>query len=135
MATFNKFNQTVEDIAHGAHDFSADTLVVALTNTAPTASDSTLADITEISYTDLSSRELTVNASGQTSGVYALEVADLTLNATGTVPEFRYVVIYNFSTGSDRLIGWYDRESAVNLEDGDSFTVEFTDAGVFFEIS
>ena len=48
MAAFEKFNQFVEDVAHGVHDFSANQIVVALTDTDPTASSSTLSQITEV---------------------------------------------------------------------------------------
>ena len=35
MATFNKFNQFVADIANKVHNLGSDTLKVGLTNTAP----------------------------------------------------------------------------------------------------
>ena len=48
MATFNKFNQFVEDRANGVHNLGTDTLKFMLTNTAPVATNSVKADITEI---------------------------------------------------------------------------------------
>lgn len=135
MASFNKFNSFVEEIAHGSHNMSSDQLTVALTNSAPTATDSTLTDITQISYTNLSSRNLTRTSSGQTGGTYALVLEDLTLTASGSVPEFRYAVIYNSTSTGDLLIGWYDRGSGVTLSDGESVKLDFTEAQTLFELS
>ena len=52
MATFNKFNQFVEDLAKKVHNLNSDTLKVALSNTAPVAANAVFADITEISEPD-----------------------------------------------------------------------------------
>src|SRR6476660_6985201 len=95
MPAYNKFNSFVEALAEKVHNLQSDTLRVALTNTAPVATNTVLANITEISYTNLSSRILTVTSSAQTSGTYALSIADLVLTASGTVGPFRYPVIYN----------------------------------------
>ena len=136
MATFNKFNSFVEELAHGAHDLDNDQLTVALTNDAPTAANSVLADLTEIAYTNLSSRNLTRTSSGQTGGTYAIVLEDLTLTASGgSVAEFRYAVIYNSTAVGGPLIGWYDRGSGVILQDGESITLDFTEAQTLLEIS
>ena len=93
MATGNKFNSFVEALAEKVHNLGSDTLKVALTNSAPVATNTVLANITEVSYTNLSSRTLSVSSSSQTSGTYKLVIADLVLTATGAVGPFRYVVI------------------------------------------
>lgn len=136
MATFNAFNQFVEDLAHAVHDFSADQLVVALTNAAnaPSASaDAVLADITTIAYTNLSSRNITTSSSGQTSGTYSLVLTDLVLTASGAVATFRYVVIYNDTptAPADPLICWYDYGGDVTLADTETFTIDFAAGGLF----
>ncbi|MBK7515448.1 MAG: hypothetical protein IPI51_07510 [Betaproteobacteria bacterium] len=46
MASFQKFNQFVEDLAKGVHNLSTGQLKVALTNTAPVAANSVYADLT-----------------------------------------------------------------------------------------
>ena len=128
MATFNKFNAFVEHLAEKVHNLGSDQLVVALTNTAPTASNSVLADLTQISYTNLSSRNITTTASSQTSGTYRLILQDLVLTASGgSVGPFRYVVIYNDTPTSpaDPLIGYYDYGSALTLADGETLTIDF----------
>ena len=134
MATYNKFNQFVEDLAHKVHDLSSDTLTVALcaAANAPVATNSVLADLTEIAYTNLSSRVITTSTSGQTTGTYDLVLNDLTLTASGgSVAAFRYVVIYNDTpvAPADPLIGWFDYGSDLTLADGESLTIDFESDG------
>lgn len=125
MATFNKFNSFTEAVCEKVHNLGGDTLKVALTNSAPVASNTVLANITEIAYTNCSSRTVTVSTSAQTSGTYKLVLADLVLTASGTVGPFRYVVLYNDTATNDELIGWYDYASALTLNNTDTFTVDF----------
>ena len=132
MAAFNKFNQFVEDVAHGVHDLATDTITVALCNTAPTGSDAVLADLTQIAYTNLSSRNVTTTSSAETSGTYKLTLTDLVLTASGgSVAAFRYIVLYNDTptTPADPLIGWYDYGSSLTLNDTETLTIDFDDAG------
>lgn len=125
MASFNKFNSFTEALAEKVHNLGSDTLKIALTNIAPVATNTVLANITEISYTNLSSRTVTVTASSQTSGTYKLVANDLVLTASGTVPTFRYAVLYNDTATNDELIAWWDRGTSVDLISTDTFTVDF----------
>lgn len=130
MVAFNKINAFVENLAEGVHDLGSDTLKIALTASAnaPLAGNSVLADLTQISYTNLSSRTLTVSASAQASGTYKLTINDLVLTASGgSVAAFRYAVIYNDTPTSpaDPLIGWYDYGANLTLNDGDTLTLDF----------
>ena len=130
MASFNKFNSFVEALAEKVHNLGSDTLTVALCNTAPTASNTQLSDLTQISYTNLSSRTLSSVTSSQTNGTYTLDAADLVLTASGTVATFRYVVLYNDTATNDELIGYYDYGSAVDLQNGETFTITFDASGI-----
>ena len=129
MAAYNKINQFVEDIANKVHDLSADQLTVALTAaaSAPVATNSVLADLTEISYTNLSARDITTISSTQTTGTYSLVLTDLVLTASGAVATFRYVAIYNNTPASplDPLICWFDHGSDVTLANGETYTIDF----------
>jgi hypothetical protein len=126
MATYNKFNAFVEALAEKVHNLGSDTLKVALTNTLPVAANSVLTDITEISYTNCSSRNITTTSSSQTGGTYKLVLADLVLTASGgTVGPFQYVVVYNDTSASDNLIGWFDYGAALTLGDNETLTVNF----------
>lgn len=129
MATYNKHNIFVENLSDGVHNCSSDQFVVYLTNTLPTAANSVIADITEISYTNLSSRNLTATTHGQTGGTYTQLFADLVLTASGgSVGPFRYVGIFNTTPTSplDPLVSWYDYGSSITLLDTETLTTDFT---------
>lgn len=126
MAVFNKFDSFVEAVAEKLHDLGADQLVIALTNSAPIATNTQLSNITQITYTNLSTRNLTRTSSSQTSGLYKLVIADTTLTSTGgSTGPFRYVVIYNDTSVNDLLIGWYDYGTSLTLNSGESLAVDF----------
>lgn len=137
MATFVKLNGFVEHLAEKVHNLGSDQLVIALTNTAP-GSESTpptgatgsniLANITQISYTNLSTRNVTTSASAQTSGTYKLTLTDLVLTSSGgTTGPFRYVYLYNDTPTSpaDPLIAYWDYGSSITLGNGETFTIDF----------
>ena len=126
MASFNKFQPFVEALAEKVHNLGSDQLKVALTNTVPVNTNSVLADITEISYTNCSARDITTTSSAQSAGTYKLTLTDLVLTASGgTVGPFRYVVIYNDTAASDNLIAWFDYGSSITLNSGETFTIDF----------
>lgn len=129
MATFNKINAFVEALAEKSHNLGSDQLVIALTNTTHTSTWDRLTDLTQISYTNLSSRNITTTSSTQTSGTYKLVLGDVTLTATGTVGPFRYAYIYNDTSVNDLLIGYYDYGSSITLASGDIFTIDFDASG------
>jgi hypothetical protein len=130
MATFNKYNCFVENLAEKVHNLQSDALKVALTNTAPTAADTVWnttvypAPVAANGYT-AGGNSLTVSSSSQTSGTYKLVIADTVFTATsGGIGPFRYVVLYN-STASGAVIGYYDYGSSITLADTETFTVDF----------
>lgn len=134
MAALSKFNVFVLDVAQKVHNLGSDQIKVALTNSAPVATNTILSNITEISYTNCSTRNITTTSSTQTSGTYKLILADLVLTASGTVGPFRYVVIYNSTAVSGNLIGWYDYASALTLNASDTFTIDFDNSNGFLQL-
>src|SRR3569833_3178599 len=134
LVAFTKLNGFVENLAEKVFNLGSDQLVVALSNTAP-ASEATPpsgatsaykhANVTQISYTNCSSRNLTTSSSTQSSGTYALVLADLVLSATGTVGPFRYIYLYDDTATNDELIGYYDYGSSITLASGAKFTLGF----------
>ncbi len=131
MASFNKFNQFVEDVAKGVHNLNTGTLKVLLTNTLPVAGNSIKANITEISagngYT-AGGNAAAFSTGVQTSGTYKLVLSDPTTwtASGGTIGPFQYAVLYNDTPTSpaDPLIGWWDYGSAVTLQIGETFTAD-----------
>ncbi|MFO0449524.1 MAG: hypothetical protein ACK52I_12840 [Pseudomonadota bacterium] len=129
MATFNKFNAWAETMVEGTN-LGSDQFAIALTNTAPVATNSVIADITQISYTNLSSRNVTTTSSSQTSGTYTLVLQDLVMTASGSVGPFRYVVLFDDTLAGDPLVGWWDYGSSITMANGETFTVDFTGAAI-----
>lgn len=132
LAAYNKFNAFVEHVFEGVHNFSSDstsTITVALTAAAnaPVATNSVLADLTQISYTNLSSRVVLITSSSQSSGTYKLVLTDLVLTASGAVATFRYIVLYNDDPTSpaDPLICWFDYGSDLTLAASETLTLDF----------
>jgi hypothetical protein len=131
MATYNKFQAFVENVAEKVHNLGADTLKVMLTNTAPVNTNTVLANLVEIAagngYT-AGGTAATISASAQASGTYKLTLADVIFTASGgSIGPFRYAVLYNDTPTSpaDPLIAWWDYGSNITLASGESFTVDF----------
>lgn len=126
MASFNKFQPFTESLAEKVHNLGSDTLELFLTNSAPTAGMANLSEITQITYTNLSSRVLTVASSAQSGGTYKLTINDITLTASGgSVGPFRYIGVFNQTASGDPLICWFDYGSSITLADGESLEVDF----------
>lgn len=138
MSGYNKFNQYQEDLHHKVHNFSSDQLMIALSIVVPISTNSVLGDITQISYTNCSPRNVTKTSSGQTSGIYKLVLEDLVITASGgAIAPFRYVILYNDTPSSpgDPLISWYDYGSAVNVLADETFIVDFSESNGAFTSS
>jgi hypothetical protein len=133
MASFTKFQPFVEKLAEKAFNLGSDSLKIALcaSANAPVAANGVLADLTQISYTNLSSRDVTITSSSQSSGTYSLVLQDLTLTASGgAVAAFRYIVLYDDTAASDELIGFWDYGSSLTLADGESLTLDFASSTI-----
>jgi hypothetical protein len=136
MATFNKFNAFVENLAEKVHDLGADTLKVYLSNAAPVATNGVKADIAEITAKNgyvAGGNTASVTTSAQTSGTYKLVLGDpatwtatTATDGTGIGP-FRYAILFNDTPTSpaDPLIGWWDYGSSITLASGETFKVDF----------
>ncbi len=125
MASFTKFQSFVEKLAEKVHNLGSDQLKVALTNVAPIATNDVLADLTEVGYANISTRNITTTSSAETGGTYKLTLTDLVLTATGAVGPFRYITIYNDTAANDDLVAFFDYGSSITMADGDTFTIDF----------
>lgn len=130
MATYNKFNQYTKDHTDGVHDWDAHTFKVMLTLTAPVATNSVKADLTEIAggngYTaGGTATSITTSTSSGTAKVVATDVVFTA--SGGAIANFRYAVLYNDTPTSpaDPLVAWWDYGSTVTINSGETFTTDF----------
>lgn len=125
---FNKFNQFVVDLGLKVHNLDTDTLKVLLTNTAPVATNTVKANLTEIS----SGNGYTAGGSDATGvwsgsgGTATLTCTNIVITASGgSIGPYRYAVLYNDTPSSpaDPLIGWWDNSSSTTLADTEAVTI------------
>lgn len=130
MAAYNKFNDFIEQVFKGVHNFDSagHTFNCYLSNELPLAADTVKTDIAEITqqngYTGPKDIQ---NSISETSGTATIVAVDLSWTGTGTFGPFQYVVIYNEDATSplDALVCWYDYGSSISINNGETFTVNF----------
>ena len=117
ITPFYAFGQALFRAKHNFDPSTGHTFRFALTNTLPTvATDDELADITEVSYTNLGgTRQVVIGSVSQTSGLLSVTVSSGTHTATGSVGPFRYVVLYNDTTSGKPLVGFWSLASSQTL--------------------
>jgi hypothetical protein len=129
-SALNKFNAFTHELGKATHNLSTHSLKAAFTNTAPSAANSVLADITQIAASGgyVAGGFALDGVSWTTSGgVAKLTITDEIVTATGALGPFQYVVIYNDTQTSpaDPLIGWLDYGAAVTLQNQEALTLDF----------
>jgi hypothetical protein len=131
MATFNKFEDFVEQLGKGVHQLHAagHTLKVYLTNSAPSASaDAIKTDLAGITEEHGYAPADIQNDVSETAGVLTLTGVDVIFTASGgSFGPFRYAVVYNDTPTSpvDPLVCWWDYGSSITINTGETFTVDF----------
>ena len=129
MAAPTKFNVFTTDLTNGAHNFTSHVFKVILTNTAPVATNTVVANITEIAAGNgYTAGGLTTTVSkSNASGIEKLIFTSPTWTATGAMATFRYVVVYNSTQTSPAspLVFWVDYGSAVSMVNTNTFTPTF----------
>lgn len=127
MASFNKFNSFVSDLAQKVHNLNSDTLKILLTNTTPVATNTIKSNITEIAAGNgyIVGGVAAAFVSGtDTAGTYRLILSPAAWTASGgSVGPFEWAVLYNSTAANGNLIGWWDYGTAITLTNGNTFTV------------
>lgn len=139
MATFTFFDDFKGFLGDGTIDLDTHTFKVVLTNTAPVvATDSVLADITQIAngngYTTggVTLSSVTWAETGAGTGIWRWNAADFSWTASGgPIATFRYPVFYDDTSASDVLVGYLDYGAALDITDGNIFTVDIGASGIF----
>jgi hypothetical protein len=135
MATFNKFQDFAEQIAKGVHNFASHSFKVALTNTAPAATDVSWnttphpAPAAANGYT--AGGTATTISSSESGGTMTIQGTQVVFTATaGGIGPFRYAILYNDTASSPAkaAVGFWDYGSSITLADTETFTVKFNNA-------
>ena len=147
MASYVKFNDFVEQLIKGNHDFDAHTFKIALTNVLPT--------VDQVSLDPVTAHAAPAAANGYTAGGTATTVTLSEVNGVSTLQgtqvtftggagglgPFRYAILYNDSMVAPApvggLIAFWDYGSSVTLNETETFTVKFnnTSPGTIFTLS
>ena len=156
MATYNKFQQFVEDLAKGGHGVGTHTLKRGLTNTSPNVADTDVdttlspdriistSNANEIAagngYTE-NGESVTITTSSQVAGTFTLAGNQVVwTGGPAAMATFRYPYLYNITGGAAAtrpVIAWWDYGvGGVTLNVGETFTAKFNNAnpGTIFTI-
>lgn len=131
MATYNKIQDYAEQVNKAVHNWSSHTFKAMLTNSAPLATNTIAANLTEISAGNgYSAGGMTLDTVtlSEASGTAKVTIADEVLTASGgSIGPFRYIAVYNDTATSpaDALVMWYDYGSSITLASGESLTLDF----------
>jgi hypothetical protein len=132
MAAYNKFQDFSEQVLKGVHVFGTHVFKIALTNTAPVATQTTWnttdhpAPAAANGYT--AGGNTTTMTLSETGGTSTVQGTQTTFTAAGgAIGPFRYAVLYNDTATSpaDAAVAWFDYGSSVTLNDGESIVVKF----------
>lgn len=131
MASYNKFQDFVEQLGKGVHQLHAagHTLKIYLTNATPdAAADAVKADLAGITEENGYAPADVQQDYTETGGTGTLTGVDYEWTASGgSFGPFRYVVLYNDTPTSpaDPLIAWWDYGSSITCQDGEKFKADF----------
>lgn len=132
MATFSKFNCFVLDVSNALHDMktsTSQTYKVYLTNATPSASNTvynTPADLSTANGYTAGGTTIGSITGSQTSGVFKfIGGTDPSWSASGgSIGPFRYAVLYNDTSATKPLIGYWDYGTAQTTTTGNIFLVD-----------
>ena len=126
---YNKFNCFVADICNGLHALgTGNPCYIYLTNATPVATNTvynTPADLGTTGGYTANGNVCNTTSSTQTAGLYKLILASPTTwtGSAGGFGPFRYCVLYNITSGTKPLIGYWDYGSSISVNAGDTFAI------------
>ena len=144
MVAYTKFEQFIGDVFNGVIDHSVDEFKIGLTNGTPLVTDTDLdttaspdafvgSAVTEIvaanGYTE-GGNVLTITTRAEASGTYTFAANQTVFTAAGgAINQFRRYYLYVNDAGAAAtrpIVAFWDHGSAVDLNDGDTFTIQFS---------
>ena len=132
MATWTKFQDYAEQKNKSVHNWATHTFKIALTNTAPVATQATWnttdhpAPAAANGYS--AGGSATTITTSEVAGNMTVQGTQIVFTATaGGIGPFRYAVLYN-SSAADAAVAFTDYGSSITLNDGEPLTVKFNNA-------
>jgi hypothetical protein len=143
MAAFNKFNCFVQDVAHALHDMltgTAQVYKIYLTDAAPVAANTVYgapADLAAANGYAAGGNSIGTVTGAQTAGTFKFAggTDPAWTAAGGSIGPFRYAVLYNSTSPTKPLIGWWDYGTELTLTNGNTFTVDLDQANGILTIA
>jgi hypothetical protein len=134
LTKFTSFNT---ELGLASHNLNTDTIKAALTNVAPNIAHTTFDPVTNHTppvaangYTALGHDIQNLFSAGKMTGT------DIVITAlAGGIGPFRYVILYNDTNPTDKLIGYYDYGSAITLLEGETITIDFDGTNGILQIT
>lgn len=126
--TLTKFTTFATQLGLAGHNLNTDTIKAALSNTAPTAATDTVFDVGGAHPAPAAANGYTAGGHDTTNVFSAGKMTgtDIVITATaGGIGPFRYVILYNDTSATDLLVGFYDYGSSITLASGETFTIDF----------
>lgn len=140
MVDYNKYQDYVEQLARGVHQWHAHTFKGFLTNTAPNeATHDELADASEIAAGNgypAGGVALDTVSLSESGGNAKVTIADEVIQAAGgSIGPFRYFGIHNDTSTTDKLVCWWDYGSSITLADTETFTADFDSTSGIWQLA
>jgi hypothetical protein len=134
--TFNKFQDFSQQLVKGTHLFTTNVFKVALTNTAPSATDvswlpGTTAPPPASVFGYTAGGNVTTIAESDTAGTTTVTGTQVVFTAAGgAIGPFRYAILYNDSATAPTkaVVGYFDYGSSITLNDTEALTIQFNSA-------
>ena len=133
MATYTKFQDFAEQVEKAVHNWSSHVFKLALTNTAPAATDTGL--LTGSAHPPPAAANgypaggtATTVTTAEVTGTMTVSGTAVVFTATaGGIGPFRYAILYNDTATSpaDALVSYFDYGSSITLADTETLTVTF----------
>jgi len=125
MATYNKFQDFVEQLWRGNHDFANDVTKVYLSNTAANNTMVSKENLAEISAANGYNTANVSQNIAEAAGVVSIKGVSVVWTANGgNFGPFDKVIWFNANTATpaNGLISWWEYGSSISCNNGESFT-------------
>lgn len=125
-----KFLDFVEQLGLSEHQLNTDVIRFALTDVLPVNTQTVFDPVTNHAAPAAANGYTTggddvLNTWAETGGTATLSGTDITVTATaGGLGPFRYIVAYNDTNATDKLVVYYDHGTSITLADGESFVID-----------